>query len=180
LDRRALRLRPRRPEVRSSGPAMGEKLKHPFKHPYGIASCFPQRLNRAQSTQIGSHDTEIPRIRYAVPSLIYTANSCSNRADLGFVDELEHPYQHPYALASIGPGPRRCGTRGARCGVGQPLVSRCRVVRSIRFLAQTTRSHSQCDRDGSRSSRLCWPPSPWCAVGRAAAARVPVALFAAA
>ncbi len=42
-------------------------LKHPYKHPYGIAPCFPGRLKRAQSTQVGSHDTEILRIRYAVP-----------------------------------------------------------------------------------------------------------------
>lgn len=45
-------------------------LKHPYKHPYGIAPCDPQRFKRAQSTQIGSHDTVIRRIRYAVPSLI--------------------------------------------------------------------------------------------------------------
>ncbi len=42
-------------------------LKHPYKHPYGIAPCDPPRLKHAQSTQVGTHDTEIPRIRYAVP-----------------------------------------------------------------------------------------------------------------
>ena len=34
-------------------------------------------------------------IRYAVPSLIYAARSCSDRADFGSVGQLEHPYQHP-------------------------------------------------------------------------------------
>jgi len=48
-------------------------LKHPYKHPYGIAPCFPERLKRAQSTQIGTHDTVILRIRYAVPALISEA-----------------------------------------------------------------------------------------------------------
>ena len=46
---------------------MAAGLKHPYKHPYGIAPCFPQRIKRAQSTQTGSHDTVILRIRYAVP-----------------------------------------------------------------------------------------------------------------
>jgi len=40
-----------------------------------IAPCFPQGLKRAQSVQIGSHDTVFPRIRYAVPtSLAPTAS----------------------------------------------------------------------------------------------------------
>ena len=43
---------------------VGEKLKHP----YGIAPCFPGRLNRARSIQLGAHHTETPRIRYAVPT----------------------------------------------------------------------------------------------------------------
>jgi hypothetical protein len=42
-------------------------LKHPYKHPYGIAPCDPPRLKRAQSTQTGPPDTGISRIRYAVP-----------------------------------------------------------------------------------------------------------------
>src|SRR5680860_509021 len=45
------------------------RLKHPYKHPYGIAPCDPPRLKRAQSTQTGPPDTGIPRIRYAVPLL---------------------------------------------------------------------------------------------------------------
>src|SRR5680860_993269 len=77
------------------------RLKHPYKHPYGIAPCDPPRLKRAQSTQIGSHDTGIPRIRYAVPPLRPSPDSCSNRADFGLMGGLEHPYQHPYALAPV-------------------------------------------------------------------------------
>jgi len=73
-------------------------LKHPYKHPYGIAPCEPQRLKRAQSTQIGTHDMGIPRIRYAVPFLHQGPDSCSNRADFGLIGELEHPYQHPYVF----------------------------------------------------------------------------------
>ncbi len=95
---------------------------------------------------------------------------------------LKHPYWHPYGIALCvrwhrsDRGLADAGRGVQDVAVGQSLVSRCLVVRSIRFLAQITRSHSQCDRDGSRSSRLCWPPSPWWAVGRAAAARVPVAV----
>ena len=58
------------------------KLKHPYKHPYGIAPCFPQRLKPAQSTQIGTHDMGIPRIRYAVPLLSSEPDSRVNRVDL--------------------------------------------------------------------------------------------------
>ncbi len=79
-------------------------LKHPYQHPYGIAPCFPEGLKRAQSTQVGTHDTETLRIRYAVPPLQRRADLCSNRVDFGSLGELEHPYQHPYAVASVGRG----------------------------------------------------------------------------
>jgi len=59
-------------------------LKHPYKHPYGIAPCFPERLKRAQSTQIGSHDTEGPRIRYAVPHSPFSARSTLSVVELLF------------------------------------------------------------------------------------------------
>ena len=64
---------------------------------------------------IGRYPTR--RIRYAVSPLRPSPDSCSNRADFGWIGELEHPYQHPYAVAPVSPGlmiATRCGA-GPRC-----------------------------------------------------------------
>ena len=52
----------------------------------------------AQDTALSRRRSPV-RIRYAVPPLLHGPDSCSNRADFGLMGDLEHPYQHPYALA---------------------------------------------------------------------------------
>jgi hypothetical protein len=106
-----------------------------------LDSAGAGRTIRAQPELAGP----LPRIRYAVPPLRPRPESCSNRAGFGSLGELEHPYQHPYAvgLGRVGLQMRDDGAQH----VGQDLLPTLHVVAglAVRFLGHITRSHTFCD-----------------------------------
>ncbi len=65
----------------------------------GRAAMCVMLPRASQAFQVGTLHTGKLRIRYAVPFLHQGPDSCSNRADFGLMSQLEHPYQHPYAVA---------------------------------------------------------------------------------
>ncbi len=69
-------------------------------HPCRIAPCFPEGLKRAQSTQVGTHDTETPRASgNAVPihhDIWWFAPFASTRYRGLHPREFGKPYESPY------------------------------------------------------------------------------------
>ncbi len=77
----------------------------------------------AHECQIGTFDADFPRIRYAVPSLIYTADSCSIRANSAVCAVGKHPYPHPYVKRLVRAQLARGDVVGASTNSGKTASS---------------------------------------------------------
>lgn len=120
----------------------GGKLKHPFKHPYGIASCDPPRL-KLNRPRLG----RLTRLFRASGMRYQVSSTPPIRAQFepipAWVGELPHPYQHPCAVASVSGMSDDIHKMWCRIASPAPDVV---AVRSVKPSAQVIRSHAHCER----------------------------------
>ncbi len=109
-----------RTAVRRPGPS-SDAAPSTLSAPLWKRTMRPMLPAGAQECQIGTFDADFPRIRYAVPSLIYIADSCSIRGQFGRLRCRQAPLSAPLRRTA---GPCAARRRRRRRGERAPIVGR--------------------------------------------------------